>query len=96
MTRYEAGERYAAGNYPNQHPGGRASPAWVQADRDLVNTDIVLWDSPGVHHVVRPEEWPVAPVACAGFSLKPVGFFDGNPALDVPAPTHHGDDRCHA
>ena len=51
-----------------------------------MSTDVVLWYSLGVHHVVRPEEWPVAPVAYAGFSLKPVGFFDGNPALDVPAP----------
>jgi len=38
----------------------------------------------------------VAPVAYAGFSLKPAGFFDGNPALDVPAPTHHGNGHCHA
>jgi primary-amine oxidase len=56
----------------------------------------VLWYSLGVHHIVRPEDWPVAPVAYAGFSLKPAGFFDGNPALDVPAPTHHGDGGCHA
>src|SRR5919106_1573488 len=96
VTRYEASERHAAGEYPNQHPGGAGLPAWVQADRGLVNTDIVLWYSLGVHHVVRPEDWPVAPVAYAGFSLKPTGFFDGNPALDVPAPTHHGDGHCHA
>jgi primary-amine oxidase len=25
------------------------------------------------------------PVDYAGFTLKPVGFFDRNPALDVPA-----------
>jgi primary-amine oxidase len=25
-----------------------------------------------------------------GFMLKPVGFFDRNPALDVPRPTSHG------
>jgi primary-amine oxidase len=24
------------------------------------------------------------PVTYAGFMLKPVGFFDGNPALDMP------------
>jgi primary-amine oxidase len=30
------------------------------------------------------------PVAYAGFHLKPVGFFDGNPALDVPPADH-----CH-
>ena len=26
------------------------------------------------------------PVATRGFELRPVGFFDRNPALDVPAP----------
>ena len=95
VTRYDASERHAAGDYPNQHPGGAGLPAWVQADRELMNTDVVLWYSLGVHHIVRPEDWPVAPVAYAGFSLKPSGFFDSNPALDVPAPTHHGNGHCH-
>ena len=31
------------------------------------------------------------PVATAGFKLKPVGFFERNPALDVPPPTPHSD-----
>jgi primary-amine oxidase len=30
------------------------------------------------------------PVETVGFHLKPVGFFDGNPALDVPPPM----ERC--
>jgi primary-amine oxidase len=31
------------------------------------------------------------PVSTIGFHLKPVGFFDGNPALDMPrsAPACH-------
>ncbi len=95
VTRHDAGERHAAGDYPNQHPGGAGLPAWVKADRDLEATDVVLWYSLGVHHVVRPEDWPVAPVAVAGFSLKPVGFFDANPALDVPAPSADGAGHCH-
>jgi primary-amine oxidase len=28
------------------------------------------------------------PVSSVGFHLKPVGFFDGNPALDLPRPSH--------
>jgi primary-amine oxidase len=28
------------------------------------------------------------PVEYAGFTLKPFGFFDRNPALDVPAADH--------
>jgi primary-amine oxidase len=54
----------------------------------------VLWYTFGHHHVPRPEDWPVMPVATIGFSLKPVGFFDRNPALDVPPPAAHG--TCHA
>jgi primary-amine oxidase len=95
VTRYDAGERYAAGDYPNQHPGGAGLPAYVRADRALDNTDVVVWYSLASHHVVRPEDWPVQPVAYAGFALKPVGFFDGSPALDVPAPARHAAGHCH-
>jgi primary-amine oxidase len=44
--------------------------------------------------VVRPEDWPVMPVVPIGFTLKPSGFFDRNPGLDVPRPTRHGE-CCH-
>ena len=44
---------------------------------------MVIWYTVGSHHVTRPEDWPVMPVERAGFMLKPVGFFDQNPALDV-------------
>jgi len=39
--------------------------------------------------VVRPEDWPVMPVTTVGFQLRTDGFFDGNPALDLP-PAEHG------
>ncbi|MGP3948926.1 copper amine oxidase [Streptomyces sp. 7N604] len=29
----------------------------------------------------RPEDWPVMPVEPCGFTLKPTGFFDRDPAL---------------
>jgi primary-amine oxidase len=90
VTRYHPAERYAAGDYPNQHAGGAGLPAYVQDDESLQNTDVVVWYTFGAHHVVRPEDWPVMPVAYIGFSLKPVGFFDRNPALDVPRPTPNG------
>jgi primary-amine oxidase len=97
VTRYDRGEMFAAGDYPNQHPGGAGLPAYVKADRPLEQTDIVLWYSVGSHHIARPEEWPVMPVGYAGFQLKPVGFFVGSPALDVPVTNHHNgnDAHCH-
>jgi len=86
VTRYDPGERYAAGDYPNQHPGGAGLPAYVEDDAPLDNAELVVWYTFGAHHVVRPEDWPVMPVTYIGFALKPVGFFDRNPALDVPRP----------
>ena len=47
----------------------------------------------GMNHIVCPEDWPVAPVHRAGFKLKPWGFFDRNPALDVPMPDHCAHDE---
>jgi primary-amine oxidase len=89
VTPYEAGERYAAGDYPNQHPGGAGLPEWTSSDREIADRDIVVWYTFGHHHVPRPEDWPVMPVVTIGFSLKPVGFFERNPSLDVPPPTAH-------
>jgi primary-amine oxidase len=46
--------------------------------------------------VARPEEWPIMPVERVGFALKPVGFFDRNPALDVPPQELvNRDGHCH-
>jgi primary-amine oxidase len=93
VTPYAENERRAAGDYPNQHVGGSGLPEWTAQDREVVDTDIVLWHSFGVTHLPRPEDWPVMPVEYTGFSLIPVGFFDRNPALDVP-PSPEG--HCHA
>ena len=41
-------------------------------------------------HPARLEDWPVMPAQYAGFKLQPVGFFDRNPALDVPPPGTNG------
>jgi primary-amine oxidase len=86
VTPYNPVERRAAGDYPNQHAGGDGLPRWTAADRPVVERDIVLWYTFGVTHVPRPEDWPVMPVEYAGFMLVPFGFFDRNPALDVPPP----------
>jgi primary-amine oxidase len=84
VTRYDPAQRYAAGDLPNQHPGGAGLPAYVAADREVDGHDIVLWHTFGMLHFPRPEDWPVMPVAHCGFALRPVGFFDRNPILDLP------------
>ena len=57
----------------------------------IVDADIVVWHTFGVTHIPRPEDWPVMPVEYTGFTLVPFGFFDRNPALDVPPSADH----CH-
>jgi len=84
VTQYDPAERYSAGDFVNQNPGGAGLPAWVQADRPVDGEDIVVWHTFGLTHFPRPEDWPVMPVDYTGFVLKPAGFFDRNPALDVP------------
>ncbi|MCU0534877.1 MAG: primary-amine oxidase [Hydrococcus sp. Prado102] len=94
VTPYNPEERYPAGNYPNQHPGGDGLPAWTKANRAVENTDLVVWYTIGHNHVPRAEDWPVMPVGYIGFHLKPVNFFDANPANDVPpSPSKH---KCHS
>ena len=95
VTPYAPEEMSATGPYPNQHPGGAGLPEYTKNDRNVENTDLVLWYTLGYHHVPRPEDWPVSPVSYCGFSLKPVGFFDTNPVLDVPPSAHHNG-ACHA
>jgi primary-amine oxidase len=88
VTAYDPAELYAAGDYPYQHPGGAGLPAYASANRPVRGTDIVVWHTFAAHHVVRPEDWPVMPVTTAGFQLRPFGFFDASPALDLPRPDH--------
>lgn len=85
VTKYDPAERYPAGHIVNQHPGGDGLPRFVAQDRNIENDDVVLWHTFGLTHFPRPEDWPMMPVDYAGFTLKPVSFFDRNPALNVPA-----------
>ncbi len=64
--------------------GAGAPGAYVAADREVEASDLVVWHTFGLTHVPRPEDWPIMPVDYTGFRLKPVGFFDRNPTLDVP------------
>jgi len=84
VTRYAPDERYASGEFPNQHAGGDGLPKYVAQNRAIENEDIVVWHTFGATHVCRPEDFPVMPVEYVGFALKPNGFFAENPAMDLP------------
>ena len=99
VTAYDPAERFAAGEYPNQHAGGAGLPAYIADNTNIENTDIVVWHTFGHTHVCKPEDFPIMPVEYAGFMLKPNGFFAGNIAMDVPADTdpastQHGASCC--
>jgi primary-amine oxidase len=93
VTPNDPGERWPAGEFVNQSVADTGLGEWTKANRSIDNTDVVLWYVFGLHHITRPEDWPVMPVDVVSFWLKPFGFFDRNPALDVPATES---DACHA
>jgi primary-amine oxidase len=92
VTPFHEEERWPCGEFVVQSREDRGLPIWTSQDRSTQDTDIVLWYVFGIHHMTRPEEWPVMSVDTVSFWLKPVGFFDRNPALDVP-PTIY---NCHS
>ena len=87
VTPFEESELFAAGDYPNQSVGDKMIDGldhWTNQDRNIEGKDLVVWYSFGHTHVPRTEDYPIMPTAYAGFLLKPSGFFDENPANDVP------------
>ncbi len=95
VTRYAEEERYPTGDFVNQHAGGAGLPAYVAQDRSIDGEDIVLWHTFGLTHYPRVEDWPIMPVDTAGFRLRPDGFFDRSPVLDVPASKPAAGGHCH-
>jgi primary-amine oxidase len=87
VTPFHEDERWPCGEFVVQSEEDTGLAVWTAQDRAIEDTDVVLWYVFGIHHITRPEEWPVMPVDKVSFWLKPVGFFDRNPALDVP-PSH--------
>jgi primary-amine oxidase len=83
-------ERWPCGDFPNLSEHDSGLPRWTAQNRSIEDTDVVLWYVFGIHHITRPEDWPVMPVDTVSFWLKPFGFFDRNPTLDVPPSPGHG------
>ena len=84
VTPHRDDERWAAGDHPTLSARGFGLPLWTAQDRSIADTDVVLWHTIGMHHLVRAEDWPVMPVTWRSFELRPFDFFDRNPALDLP------------
>ncbi|KAI9727346.1 MAG: hypothetical protein M1828_006966 [Chrysothrix sp. TS-e1954] len=87
-VQYREGELFAGGKYTNQSRGGTGVRSWASRRDDLTGeeADLVLFAQFGINHVPRVEDFPVMPCEELRISLKPVNFFDRNPAIDVPPP----------
>jgi primary-amine oxidase len=100
VTKYKDNELYAAGDYTYQslpddvEPGSSTNSGaggdlgtWSARGDKVDDEDIVIWHSISLSHQPRVEDYPVMPVETMTVSLKPSGFFEQNPALDVPQST---------
>jgi primary-amine oxidase len=83
LTAFNRDERYAAGDTPNQNPGTPGLPHYQADNQNLIDSDIVAWLTLGHHHVTAAEDWPVLTRKPISFELRPMNFFDRNPALDL-------------
>ncbi|WP_458778738.1 primary-amine oxidase [Arthrobacter sp. D3-16] len=95
VTRYADNELYPTGDFVNQHSGGGGLPSYVAQDRNINGQDIVVWHTFGLTHFPRVEDWPIMPVDTVGFKLRPEGFFDRSPVLDVPPSAGATSAVCH-
>ena len=84
VTAYDAEERFPGGEFMNHSSGAGGVADFVKQNRNLENADVVLWHVFGLHHLPRPEDFPVQTTMSTGFTLTPCGFFDANPAIDLP------------
>ena len=88
VTAHAPEERYPAGEFMNHSDGSGGITDFVAQDRPIENASVVLWHVFGLHHSVRPEDFPVQPCIRTGFKLMPTGFFNGNPAIAVAETTN--------
>ena len=84
VVKYHDWELYAAGQWTNQSRGGEGVRNWADRKEEIVDSDIVVYVQFGLQHIPRIEDFPVMPAEVMKVSLKPVNFFEKNPALDVP------------
>ncbi len=90
VTKRDAAHRYPTGDFVNQNPGVDGIGSWIEDDRNIDGEQISLWHTFALTHFPRTEDWPMMPVDTVGFTIRPEGFFDRSPVLDVPAPAAHG------
>lgn len=94
VTAFDPDQRFPAGEFVNGSDGSDGLGKYIEGDRPLVGKDLVAWHTFGLHHVPRPEDFPVQPCITCGFKLMPVGFFDDSAVRDMPWDKNAA--SCHA
>ncbi|MFK7945858.1 MAG: hypothetical protein AB8B85_23515, partial [Paracoccaceae bacterium] len=94
VTAFDAAERFPAGEFVNQCDGSDGFPNFISDDKPIVEADIVAWHVFGLHHMPRPEDYPVQPCINCGFKLMPVGFLDDSGVRNLPWDKNTA--SCHA
>ncbi|HEX6242769.1 MAG TPA: hypothetical protein VFZ61_17770 [Polyangiales bacterium] len=87
VSRFAEDQRFAAGAFPSQASSREGVSRYVTPAEPLTpaqGDDVVLWYTLGLSHVPRLEDYPVMSTETIAFRLVPHGFFDRNPALEVP------------
>ncbi|OAL51393.1 copper amine oxidase-like protein [Pyrenochaeta sp. DS3sAY3a] len=86
VTKYQDDELYAAGRFTLQSQLEQGGVHDMAARKDdVTDEDLVVWNTFGLTHNPRVEDWPVMPVEIYQVHFKPSDFFDRNPAIDVPS-----------
>ncbi|KAF4947686.1 hypothetical protein FSARC_13903 [Fusarium sarcochroum] len=85
VTRYRDDELYAAGEFTWQSRESDGVEVWSARGDNVRDKDLVFWHTFALTHNPRPEDFPVMPIERISVHMKPSGFFEQNPALDVPA-----------
>jgi primary-amine oxidase len=86
VTKYHDDELYAAGRFTLQSQLEQGGVHDMAARKEKVeNEDLVVWNTFGLTHNPRVEDWPVMPVEIYQVHFKPSDFFERNPAIDMPS-----------
>ncbi|KAJ5232125.1 hypothetical protein N7468_005081 [Penicillium chermesinum] len=86
VTKHQDNEFYAGGRYTLQSQLEVDGVADAARRGDVISdTDVVVWNTFGITHNPRVEDWPVMPVEIFQLMLRPADFFTANPSIDVPS-----------
>ena len=73
-----------AATSPSRREPDTGLPVWTAADRPIEDTDVVLWYVFGIHHITRPEDWPVMPADTSRSGSSRSASSTATPRLTCP------------